>query len=168
MFCIKCGTKLSSESNFCTKCGAKQKRSEILPNSHDGNITMTTKKRHGFVTFWLVLMLVFNLIALIDQFSNNSNSFNSIMQSFGLMNDYSITFGKIQSSVYIISVCLLLYWKKIGFWLIIGIDIINAFVTSNTGSGIFLSFVLFAVANLFLFGILNFRKNGISTWECLE
>ena len=132
-----------------------------------GNVEYSERKRHGFVTFWLVAMICVAIISLISEFSGTSSSFNNIMKQFGLASDFTIGFNIFQSIVYIISAFLLLNWKKIGFWLIVIIDVISAFVIGN-GSFIIVWLVLYAIKEGLLFGILNIRKNGVSTWDYLK
>ncbi|MCL2269772.1 MAG: zinc ribbon domain-containing protein [Treponema sp.] len=165
-YCNKCGKRLENKSLFCSSCREKPK--EDRPAYYLHHEKNNLKQRNGFVSFWLILMLIGNISVIIYQLSDTNNLFNDTMKSLGLTNDLSITISNIKTIVYIISVILLLNWKIIGFWLIIGIDIISVFVMSRTGSGIVLFLLLYAIADIFLFGILNIRKNGISTWDHLN
>ena len=115
-------------------------------------------KRHGFVTFWLVLMICFNIITF---FTRNDTFIDELLK-------INNPFFKIQSLVYIVSAILLLNWKIIGFWTIVVVDVIGVFVMANTGSGIFLWLLINGIKNMILFGILSLRKDGISTWDYLS
>ena len=117
-------------------------------------------KRHGFVTFWLVLMICFNAISLLIAFSNNTSFLNVLLN---IDNPYF----KIQPLLYIISVILLLNWKITGFWAIVAVDVIGVFIMARTGSGLFFWLLMHGIKDFILFGVLSIRKDGISTWAYL-
>ena len=167
-YCYKCGKLLKGYSRFCPYCGEAQDGSKTS-NYHTYNENVGfKKKRHGFVTFWLVTMLCFCVIGLFVLFSDSISPMLNLLKLFGIINDIGITYSILQVIVYIIAVVLLLNWKKIGFWLIIATDIVSSFVLANKGDAIILLLVSYAIKDVFLFGILNIRKNGISTWDYLK
>ena len=173
MYCYKCGKELQDRAIFCSYCGTNQNESgasyssSAVNHENKENTENRPKERHGFVTFWLVFGICFGIYGLIDSFSGSTNSFYNVLKLFNLMSDIQRTFLTIQSIVYIVSYFLLLNWKKIGFWLIVGTDALSAFILSGSGGGILLWLVFLAIKDVFLFGILSIRKNGISCWEQL-
>jgi RNA polymerase subunit RPABC4/transcription elongation factor Spt4 len=116
------------------------------------------KERHGFVTFWLVLCVIFCSIS----------SFIYLFHP-GLVQGttgFSTLSGLIMA---FLAVCyiLLLCWKKIGFWLFIVAIIIQ--IPLGVNVGFTFGQTLFGIVSIaILWGILHIRKNGISTWDYLS
>jgi hypothetical protein len=88
-------------------------------------------------------------------------------------------FNGIVSLAFIIGFVLLLRWKKIGFWIIVGLSIISililpviipklAFTGSMTKSDIFSGIVTRVITVAIIWGVLQIRKNGKNTWKQLE
>ena len=169
---------ITGSSKVYTNCEAEQieeynekndegKYSSASSPANKDNTVYRKKERNGFVTFWLVLGICLSVFGLIDTFSGSTNSFYNALKFFNLMSEFQHTFLGIQSIVLIVSYILLLSWKKLGFWMIVGIDALSAFVMSGSGGGVLVWLVFNALSILVLFGILNIRKNGLSCWEQL-
>ncbi len=125
--------------------------------------TNIKKERHGAVTAWLVVMIIFNLVAaymyfgqdLVQGSLNRGVSFYALI-GLGILGIWNV-----------ICAVLLLRWIKWGFW---GFVISAVCVFSIN---IYIGVVLIkCIAGLFgapfLYGILTIRKNNISAWENLE
>lgn len=111
------------------------------------------KERHGFITFWLWFMIIVNLAAGIANFAmSDGQAHGIVIGCLGLVNMAS-------------AVCLL-NWKKIGFWIFVGVAtcscILNIYLESFSGA-------IGAVMGVcILFGILQLKKNNQSCWSLLE
>ncbi len=127
-------------------------------------MTEITKQRHGCVTAWLILMIILNsLVAFLylffsDFFAENlpgtvSKSMLVVLAILGIAN--------------VVFAVLLFNWKKIGFWGFLVSAIATFIVNLKIGLGLGQS--LFGLVGLgILYGILQIKKNNISTWQNLE
>ena len=116
-------------------------------------------ERHGFVTFWLWLGLIVNVIGIL------------IPSSFYKEFYYTETaiFIKVMSGIMVISYILLLNWRIFGFILICIIGFIGVFINMYyLGWGFGLSIFSYIISILILWGILHIKEDGISTWEYLN
>jgi uncharacterized membrane protein (DUF485 family) len=121
------------------------------------------KQRHGFVTAWLALFIMVNAITAILYLFKSEMIANSFR---GDVSTQMILLG-IGSILNVVFVVLIFQWKKIAFWGLI-INSIGAFVINSTlGAGLGQSLVgLLGLA--FFFGVLQIKKDNVSTWENLE
>jgi len=107
-------------------------------------------KRHWFVslTLWasLIQCIIWGLIAIFE-----------IHFVFSLLVIPAI-----------ISCILLLNWKIIGFYTYCISYFLNIFVSLLFGEGIVFSILLFIINVIFLYGILSFKREGISAWDYLN
>jgi len=112
-------------------------------------------ERHGFVTFWLVLLIVSNAIyGGIYFFSPNTAGITAY-----------IYLGVLSMAAVAASV-LLLCWKKIGFWLFLGIQIICVPLVISIGVNRVQGVIGF-LSVIILWRVLHINKNGYSTWDYL-
>ena len=156
MFCSKCGTEITDGNQFCSKCG----NSINFTSTDTGNIT--ERKRHGFTSFWLIFSIIGNVIAGANYFFSTE----LIAQSFNASSGIIMLFG-IVSITGIIGNILLLSWKKIGFWVFIGIAVVS--LVLNFIIGINFGLILFSLVSIpIMWGILHIRKNGKTTWEQIK
>jgi hypothetical protein len=118
-------------------------------------------ERHGFISFWLGLVIFFNVCALIFVFSG-SGYFNQFFHNNGA----SIVIG-IFCIISIIA-AILLFYHIIGYWLILFSCVIQMIFMISWGFGLFSSIISAAIGPSFLFGILQLKKNGISYWNSLK
>lgn len=122
------------------------------------------KQRHSFVTFWLILLIISNSITVImylflpndlifKYFKNSTtiNMFESVLMCF-------IQIGLIIS---------LLKWKKWAFYGFIIIGIIGSILTYLRSHEI-LVLISGPIGPLFLYGVLQIRKNDVSAWKNME
>jgi hypothetical protein len=129
------------------------------------------KQRHGFVTFWLWLMLIGGVLGSIPYFTN----------SLELAAVLSVAAGKIvqPSMIYLLGVVgllniglaiALLQWKKWGFWGFCGTATIAFIINASIG---LLSIspampIIGILSILILWAILQIKKDGVSCWDNLE
>ena len=122
------------------------------------------KQRHGCVTAWLIIMIIVNsLTAIIYLFASE-------LIAKKLPGDVSTPMIILLGILGLINVgfsILLFQWKKIGFWgftiTSIGVLIINLSIGLGIGQSLF---GLVGIA--FLYGVLQIKKNDVTTWENLE
>lgn len=117
------------------------------------------KKRHGFVSFWLIFMLVGNILALI--------SLVFVLSSGTLGSDkVSMYFFIVLNCILnVIGLITLLKWKKIGFWLFLAGSVFSMLIDLATGGSYILLFLLgFAI----FWAVLQIKENGVSCWSQLE
>jgi hypothetical protein len=124
----------------------------------------SVKQRHGCVTAWLILMIVANsLVALIYLFAGDTISKNVP----GGMSTGALMILAVLSVLNVVFAVLLFQYKKWGFYGFIGTSagalIINLSVGSNPGQAI-----LGLAGIAILYGILQIKKDNITTWEHLE
>ena len=126
--------------------------------------TMEEKQRHGCVTTWLILMIIFNsLTAVIYLFAGDIVAQNL---PGGISNSMMILLAVLVIFNIIFSV-MLLKWKKWGFWGLIFTSIGAFVINLSIGLGIGQSIIgLFGIA--ILFGILQIKKDNISAWDNLD
>jgi len=136
---------------------------------------LVTRKRHGFVTFFLwTMILAFSLMAFL-YFSNLKYCIDriSIIDFCGMGIYYTFC---------IISSVLLLKWKKIGFWCYVGSSVI-AIIFLLVVEGYYRfhfhddfpyiwstnpTIQITAVSIAVLWIILQIKKGGISCWKNLK
>jgi len=108
------------------------------------------KERHGFVTFWIWIMLIINPILSIMSFAGN----NYLLSLYNY-NRTLLTIAGLTSIANFIAAILLLNWIN-GFWLLLGVAILTPFININAG---FISqLIAAAVGCLIQFGILHIKK----------
>lgn len=119
------------------------------------------KDRHGFVTFWLVLMIVLSALSAITNFNMvitnkmHENLTPQIVILLGVLGLVDVVFS-----------VLLYQSKKIGFWGIVATSIIIFIIKSATISIESAGVGLIEIA--VLYGVLQIKKDGISAWDNLE
>jgi len=123
----------------------------------------TPKQRHGCVTAWLIFMIIVNsLIAITYLFASNF-----ILNTLPNVSKTIIVLLGTFSVVNVIFSVMLLQWKKIAFWGFIGTSIVALVINLSIGMGIGQS--LFGLVGIgVLYGILQIKKNNVTTWKNLE
>lgn len=149
MYCIKCGTANPEDALFCSGCGVRLETSlnaeakdmdkqEVEKNKEAVTVE---RKRAGFITFWLWLGIIANVISApfsiiqVDSMSNLGEwGIHLIVQGVDIA-PFSNSIGTpvalllgavILSAVFNIGgYALLLKWKKKGFLIIVIAAIIN-------------------------------------------
>jgi len=138
--------------------------SDYIPQSEptDGiqvneEVVTEQAQRHGFITFWLILLIIGNSISIIAALALGVFSYLSI-------------FAIALNIVSIVSVVMLLQWKKIGFWIFLGCQVLAAVLnaTMQISEIAILSAVGAVLGVAILWGILQIKKDGKSCWEQLN
>jgi hypothetical protein len=160
MFCTKCGVKIEEHSRFCSKCG--QAIAENITENTNNNIP--SKSRHKFLTFWLLMnpigLVIVSILFLFPEFPE-----------YYLADYSSISFFLewILGLASSIAAILLLRWKKIGFWMYLGVKI--CIILSNIydfSPGIFLIGMFFNLLDAVLvYALLHVKKNNSIAWDNL-
>lgn len=138
----------------------------------ENSVATSSKKRNGFVTFWLWLGIIANVISPIY----TTITYMGIVQYVDEYYVYGLIAVAIISAVLLVSgYALLLRWRRKGFWLITWPAIIVAGINIILMHGISVPVIslittgfsaVFAVIILRL--ILMLRKDGISCWSLLS
>lgn len=138
----------------------------------ENSVATSSKKRNGFVTFWLWLGIIANVIFPIY----TTITYMGIVRYVDEYYVYGLIAVAIISAVLLVSgYALLLRWRRKGFWLIIWTAIIMAGINIILMHGISVPVIslittglsaVFAVIILRL--ILMLRKDGISCWSLLS
>lgn len=122
------------------------------------------KQRHGCVTAWLVLMIIANsLLAILYFFASDM-----IVKNLpgNVSTQMIILLGVIGIGNVIFSV-LLLKWKKMGFWGFTITSVVTLIINLSIGLGIGQS--LFGLVGIaILYGVLQIKKEHVTTWDNLE
>ena len=167
--CKTCGTILKENAEFCIECGkpVKVEIGKIEQQPSGNTVDISLRERHGFTTFWIIGNLSVSSIFLIMTF----------------FDEYSLLFTIITAIIGfiagIIGNILLLLWKKIGFWVVVGSSILLSsgriffslfFVDMHIGwlLSLLSSLIIPAAGSIIFWRILKLRKNGRSTWEQLS
>lgn len=126
------------------------------PESNETKI----KERHGFVTFWLVFMVIANIISAI---------MNLIIGIDASSNEFAVTsyISSVLAVSNIVAVSLLFSWKKKGFWLFVLNAIISMVITAYS-LNIVTAFLVSAFGVAVLYAVLQIKKNGLSCWKQLD
>ena len=146
MICENCGAEMADHVKTCTKCGTK-----VKPASEND------RERHGFVTFYIILLILFAPY--------------SIWQFYKIMpGEIGVTMViKVISSVLLIIGCiLLLNWKKLGFWIIIGTGIIDLILLLSIEMSFVIAFFSSVLGIIILWLVLKIKKNRKTAWEQLD
>ena len=125
---------------------------------------METKQRHGCVTAWLILIIIFNsLSAILYLFAGEMVSENFP----GGISDSMMILLAILGIGNVIFALLLFKWKKIGFWGFVATSIVTLFINLSIGLGIGQS--LFGLVGIvILYFVLQIKKDDVTTWNNLE
>jgi len=130
--------------------------------------TLHPKERHGCVTTWLILMIIGNaIVALIYLFYWDKLMENIPDESLAQIPNVNPTILGILGILNLIFAILLFQWKKIGFWGFLGTSVITLILNIQAGMGVS-SVIGGLVGVAILYGILQIKKNDVSTWEGLE
>jgi predicted membrane metal-binding protein len=125
---------------------------------------MESKQRHGCVTAWLIFMIIANsLTAIFYLFMGDAisqNLANPIPQPMML----GLAVLGIANLIFSI---MLFQWKKWAFWGISATSLIALAINLSIGLGIGTS-MFGLIGIVILYGILQIKKDGITTWENLE
>lgn len=144
------------------------------------------KKRHGFVTFWLWLMIIGNVISgLFNIIEHDMATWiyasEAKQQEFFYVNyatgdyfRYAMLFLGCIAFLNVVGAILLLKWKKYGFWFFVASAIVTLGIMCTYASwggmtaAVVQSMLGAIVGPVFLCLILQLKKEGKSCWSQLE
>lgn len=152
-----CKAELEDYVERCPNCGRLQKQFNLEKHVDERKPSIETiHERSGFISFWLWVLIVGNVLMAIISF------FPKTMWGKNYPDDLvipSIVSG-LFSIINVIGAFMLLSRKKMGFYLI---------ALSAVIGGVFVilakSFPFSLVGLAFLWVILNIKRNGIPYWE---
>jgi len=125
--------------------------------------TNTLKQRHGCVTAWLILMIIGNsFIAVAYLFATEFMS--DFME--GIPKTMIVLLG-IFSIANVVFAVMLFRFKKFGFWGFVGTSIVVLVINLSADLGIGQS-ISGLIGIAILYGILQIKKDNVTTWENLE
>lgn len=162
--CSECEHENSRILSYCSNCGAH------LPLTDAEGMEMNyeaddAKQRNGFISFWLWFCIVINsIIGVMYLFSLFGD--RGVMYGSEPMSDRFINF--FMTGLLIAGYIGLLKWKKFGFYLIAGLQILSWIISLSSGdfNGLYLFAPVISIAVLYL--ILQIKKNGKSCWSQLD
>jgi hypothetical protein len=183
--CKSCGRELQESWKVCPYCGAgantapAAQAQETAPSYapqpvlsrpiQSGQANTIARKRHAFTTFWLIFSIIVSCFFGINFLPFFYEGYD--MSMTGIL---SLCFV-----VQLIACCLLLAWKKIGFWLYTLVPGVLLLVTiilellngRDVNVVMYMLIPFFVVQGIFaaiMWGVLHLRKNGKTAWEQLE
>jgi len=118
------------------------------------------RERHGFVTFWLFLLIVVHAIVGIRYFVTYSASGEQTFLYLGLLSIAAIA-----------APVLLLCWQKIGFWLFLVTQIaiiVLIYTAASAGLIQIQSSGVFGLNIIILWRVLKLEKDGNSAWDYMS
>ena len=163
-----CNAELEDYMERCPECGLLQKNRESKlvgsePLAGSGQPEHVVRERHGFVTFWLWLVLVVNVFSvLLSLFPKEMYGSDYVQNP-----SWVYVLDAIMAGVNVLGAFLLLSWKKIGFLLIIMSSVISAAVAMLV-FGSTLGIARYFIGVMFLSFVLNIKRNDISCWDCMD
>ena len=140
---------------------ARQNAQSVRAETNAPDELVTQKERHGFVSVWLVIMIVTNIFTTMT----------NLIAGFEAINSYSPPLWVYFCSsalclLNVVAAVLLLNWKKIGFWMI-AVSAACSMLINLYAVGV--GFVWISLIGVgILWAVLQIRKNGISCWKQLE
>jgi hypothetical protein len=133
-------------------------------NENSKGISYGTKQRHGCVTAWLLMMIIFNSLGVVYNFFANKMIANNLPNNPPPFMFYLLGTIGIANVFFAIQ---MMQWKKYAFWgfaitacgtlvinLVIGLNIVQAL------GGI--------IGIMILYGVFQIKKDNITAWENLE
>lgn len=153
MKCPQCGNEIAEDSIFCASCGAKIEQPSAPQIQKESPAPAGGKnQRHWFVTFWLWLMIVVNVIMCFVNLANAGSTVSYVASALMAVN--------------IVGAIMLLNGKKLGFWIFVAMAVISCIlnVALESVTGAFGAVIGVAI----LFGILQITKDGVPYWSQLE
>ncbi len=130
------------------------------PGALDDNIV---KSRHGCVTAWFVFMMTVGVILAVIYFFFSEGT----AEALGLESPFLIWGMGLMSICNVFLVWQLWQWKKIGFYGFIGTSVLAGLANLYIGIDI-ITTLTGLIGILFLYGILQIRKDDVAAWDHLE
>lgn len=172
---------------FDSEFGGYVETKQPVSNLHQtSNKTLVEKQRHGFVTFWLVLMIIANIAGAIMQmlsanyaiwqYATEEKAKLFFYVEHGMVDyyTYAVYFMVVLSIINVVGASLILNWKKVGYWLFLGsasaclVIMISFAILGGVSNTVFSSMLGAVLGPVVLWAILQIKKDGVSCWELLE
>lgn len=156
-----------------------------IPSNQPTDVPFEEKQRHGFVTFWLVLMIVSNIAGAITQivvsqfaiwqYATDEKAELFFYIKHGMVDYYTfaVYFMAVLAVINVVAAILLLIWKKLGYWLFVGsasacfVIMVSFAILGGVTSAVLSSLIGAVLGPIVLWAILQIRKKGISCWKQL-
>lgn len=155
-----CGAELDDCTDRCPECGRLQKTATTPEDNKDEPTKQTiTLERHGFVSFWLGLIAIGNLLMAIINFLPKEmwgQNYPDDMVMYSYM-------CAVLNIITIIGAFTLLNWKRAGFYVIL----CSATINSIIGVALFHNIPTGLIGLVILWFVLKIKKNGISYWDAM-
>lgn len=153
-----CKAELDDYMERCPECGRLQKQFKVPEKEQKSDDIII--ERHGFITFWLWIVIVGNMLMAIISFFPKTMWGSNYPDAYVI---FSIISG-LFSIVNVVGAFMLLAWKKMGFTII---------ALSAISGGLFAFFTIGTlptgiVGLIILWLVLNIKKNGVSYWNGLD
>jgi len=147
-----------------------QPQPTFAPQQPKPNIASTynVRERHGFVTFWLWVIIIGGAITAIRHFLQADTIAAQLTYVTG--NYVSLPLIYILGVLAVINIgfaVTLLNWKKWGFWALCGSATISMIININIGNAV-IAVIGSLLSIVVLWAILQIKKDGISCWKNLE
>lgn len=155
-----CKAELEDYQERCPQCGWSQKKIEFTKSQEKKTDVVVVKGRHGFITFWLWLLVVVNILGALVNF------FPKFMWGTNYPDEYvmvSVLVG-VLGLLNVVGVFLLLMWKKVGFAIIAVSSTIAALMGLATMGTPPLGLIGLAI----LWFVLKIEKHGVSYWDAMK
>lgn len=156
-----CKAELEDYVERCPNCGRLQKQFDFEKYIDEQKPSIETiHERNWFITFWLWVIIVGNVLMAIISF------FPKTMWGKNYPDDFvipSIVPG-LFCIINVIGAFILLYWKKMGFYLIALSAVIGGIFSFITVKSLPVGLVGLAL----LWSILRIKRNGISCWDVMD
>jgi hypothetical protein len=126
---------------------------------------MEPKKRNGLVTAWLLLVILSNTYTGIKYLLFT----DTVMAQLDLSTLKGIIIAQGLLSLAMGFFALMVFeWKKWGFWGMIGTTITTVALSMVMGMGTILPIIVGVGIIGILYGMLQIKKDGVTTWDNLE
>lgn len=156
-----CKAELEDYQERCPQCGWLQKKIEITELQQKKETDdVVIKERHGFITFWLWLLIVSNILFAIVAF------FPKTMWGRNYPDEYVMVsvFSGVLTLINVIGEFLLLAWKRVGFTIIA----ISSTIVAMTLFTKMESIPVGLIGVVVLWFVLKIKKHGISYWDAMK
>lgn len=161
VLCPYCGKETPGNTTICQHCGG-----EFTLEGTDGSSFYMegVKDRNGFVGFYLWLGFILNTLMGLAYFA-------TLFTRVGMMSAYEPMWSRFLGTL--ISCCtatgfwLLLKYKKVGFFLILGTATLTILVNLGSVGATGASFAPLVLLGV-LFAVLQIKKDGESCWSQLS
>lgn len=160
--CKKCNNENPDVLRWCKYCGAMLELT--AEQEQEDLISKNNRRRNGFVTFWLILLMIVNGFMGSLNFAPEQ-AFGS---NYDILPMWYYGISCIVSYATVVACILLLLWKKSGFIMIVSIAGISFLLNIIIGNISILSIAGPVVSTTILYYVLQIRRRGVSCWDHLS